>query len=360
MSFLQLPLELREKVYELLFFGDHEDPGLPYHQPHKFESRKLKWAAEALCGTASNQIHPNRMNTRIQPYYHLSILRTNHQIQTESENVFYGWSSFNLCMDSFVAHDYQTFEFLQTLPRRNRRRIRRVEARCFYENGQQDRYTKLRTIPLFEWKAFMTFLAQECPSLQSLKLWGFADGLEGQELSRGCHIGKQWVQAILQIRNLHFFDIHAIPRRHIKPDQSCAPDFVRELQAQLYQQRHKTPLIAPNTHEGLEKLASFPFMKLPLAIRNLVYRFTFLPANRRVHPYMKSWYDRTTQNAVPLFLTCRQIHCEAEDVLYGQAIFSSSKIKYDAPLKTFLESLPVRLAEKTHHLSFFEDGDDDD
>lgn len=214
--FLQLPLEIRQRIYELHFFHREIEPSLPYHDPCKFGGRKLKWAVEALCATAVNQLHPYRVGTKRQPSFELSIFRANRQIQAEAEAVFYGWSSFNLIMDSFGVINFKTFEFLETLPRRYRRLIRRVEARCFCDFPQPLTHEREATTLLSDWQIFMKFLAQECPSLQSLKLWAFADGREGQSLDESCREEKEWVQAILQIKNLSFFDIHAIPRRKIK------------------------------------------------------------------------------------------------------------------------------------------------
>lgn len=351
--FLRLPLEIRQRIYEFHFFHREIDPGLPYHDPHKFEGRKLKWAVEGLSGTAANQIHPYRWGTNRQPRYELSIFRTNRQIQEEAETVFYGWSSFNLITDSFGKWNYKSFEFLETLPRRYRRLIRRIEARCYEDFDQTMTCEQEFTILLCDWKIFMRFLAQECPALQSLKLWAFADGHEGRSLNESCREEKEWVQAILQIHNLSFFDIHAIPRRAVKHDQSCVPDFVKKLRYLLYRQksnvRHATSYKSPST-----ATSPFPFLKLPLEVRSRIYRFTLLPANKHIHPYIKSWYDQETRNAVPLFLTCRQIHTEAEDILYSHGVFSSSDPKYSFLLSNFFDNLHDRLFEKVRHLQSVE------
>ena len=345
-TFLKIPLEIRQRIYELHFFYREVETSLPYSDPHKFEGRKLKWAVEGLCGTAVNQIHPYRQGTKRQPSFELSIFRTNRQTQLEAEAVFYGWSSFNLIMDSFGLISYKTFEFLETLPTRYRRLIRRVEARCYGDFSQPLTHERKATILLYDWKIFMKFLAQECPSLQSLKLWAFADGREGRSLNESCQEEKEWVQAILQIKNLRFFDIHAIPRRAIKHDQSCAPEFVERLRYLLYRQKSEQKQMLCDKQITPDAVSSFPFLKLPVEVRYRIYRLTLLPADNRIHPYIKSWYDQTTRSVIPLFLTCHQIHKEAEDVLYGSAIFFSPEHKYSLRLVQFLADLEPRLRSK--------------
>ena len=77
-------------------------------------------------------------------------------------------------------------------------------------------------------------------------------------------------------------------------------------------------------------------MRLESTIRERIYRHVLLPPDKRIHPYIKPWYDSTTRNVLPLFLTCKQNHQEALYVLYGKAIFTSPLPKYHTLLYRFL------------------------
>lgn len=340
--FTQLPRELRYNIYELLFFGRKDCANHSNNVNSRFDFRKLKWASDGLAGTAENQIHPYRRDSKHQPQYDVAILRTCRQIQQEAEAVFYGRSSFNLITDNFGPGDYQSYEFLQTLPRRCRKLIRKVEYRCYHKHLPEALIMgNRRSMTMFDWEAFMKFLAQECPSLQSLILWGFADGPEGEQMLQSCHQDSEWVQAIFQIKTLRFFDLPAIPRGKVRPGQSCAPEVLEQLRAVLYHQKSEVVSDSEPNNGPSAVTSSFPFLKLPEHIRDRVYRFVLLPADKQVHPEIKPWYDSTTRNTLPLFLTCRQIHKEAEMVLYGQATFCCVDKHSDS--SRFFRSLPPRL-----------------
>lgn len=133
-------------------------------------------------------------------------------------------------------------------------------------------------------------------------------------------------------------------------DQSCAPEFVERLRHLLYRlksEQEQTICCKPTSSDAV---SSFPFLKLPFEVRCRIYRLILLPANKQIHPYIKSWYDQTTRSVIPLFLTCRQIHQEAEDILYGCAIFSSSEQKYTELLFKFFTRLEPRLLKKIRYL----------
>lgn len=330
--FLSLPRELRNEIYELVFFAG-EDMASP--TAAGFGSRKLRWASDGIAGTAKNQIHPYRIDSKRQPRFDVAIIRVNHQIEEESTRIFYGRSSFNLTMDYFGPGNYKTYEFLQSLPRKYRRLIQRIEHRCYDEyKPNNPRVENRRSMDIFDWSALMKFLAQECSSLRSLILWGFANGREGKKMLNSCREDSEWVQAVLQIKTLTFFDIPAIPRGFVKFGQSCAPEFLEKLRASLYKQRTSSHGLQLCPLE-LEDTLPFPFLKLPDTVRRRVYRFALLPADKRLHPYIKSWYDESTKNTVSLFLTCRQIHQEAEKVLYGQGIFCAAIPRHKKPLHRF-------------------------
>ena len=228
--FLRLPLEIRNHIYSELFFPTSSTT-VHASSLADFEARKLRWASERLANTAPNQIHPYRVNTRCQPRFDLCAFRVNRQIHVEAATVFYGWSSFNLTTDAFGPSDFQSYQFLEKLQKKYRRLIRRIECRCF------DEYRQLgvgalgtrRSLPLADWKFFMRFLAQECPSLQSLRLWGYADPEEGASLAASCRLNEDWVMALVEIKTLCFFDIPAIPRGAVMYRQLCVPGFVQRL-----------------------------------------------------------------------------------------------------------------------------------
>lgn len=347
--FLDLPREIRDRVYEFVFFAEEKSEARGLNQAmSEFELRKLNWASTGLVGGAANQIHPYRRDSKHQPHFDLCILRTNHQIQNEAERVFYGRSSFNLTGDAFAPGEVPTFHFFQSLPPRYRKLICRVEIRCFYRAAHHPLAGNPRLMSLFDWNAFMTFLAMECPSLRSLILWGFADGVEGHDLEKSCRLSADWVQSILQLKTLRFFDIRAIPRRRITEDQSCVPEVLQDLRKLLYQQSNafeKALVKSPSP----SRRSTFPLMRLPLHLRQRIYRYALLPADKILHPYLKSWFDGATQNVVPLFLTCHQIREEAEAVVYGEGRFQAPSYKYDQLLGTFLENLPPRLLRQIQH-----------
>ena len=233
-----------------------------------------------------------------------------------------------------------SYEFFGILPRRLRRLIQRVERKCYSK-------PYLGTISLHDWTMFMTFLARECPSLQSLKLWGPGDSNEGPAWVETCGKEEDWVQAILQIKTLKYFDIPVIRGGVIYEYTTFSDDFLPWL---------KTSLTEASCHpQAVEKQDSkrchsndakpFPFLNLEKTIRERIYRRALLPPDKRIHPYIKPWYDSTTLNVLPLFLTCKQIRQEAERVLYTQAILTSPLPKYNTPLHHFLENFhhpPIR------------------
>ena len=80
----------------------------------------------------------------------------------------------------------------------------------------------------------------------------------------------------------------------------------------------------------------FPFLELPVNVRRLIYRYTILPPNNMVHSFLCRKIDERTENIIPLFLTCRSIHGEAEEVLYSHAVFSACCVTYQRLLIEFI------------------------
>ena len=409
--FLDLPIELRKHIYELLFFGGEEDRAI---QPAFEIERHLgapfsltETPLERTTFTASRQIHPYdrpepiemwSMSAGPPPYreliykslrrYPLAVFRVNHTIQAEAELIFYGSASFNL-MGGQSLRTISSWEWLSQLPRRYRRLIQRVEHFCYIESMYS----------LFDWTLLMKMLSQECPALQSLRLWVHSDEQEFGWLA-DTKVDDPWVQAILQLQNLQdlrrfdmpgikplslqdsqhslvhgMFGTHQAGLQHMFPllqhyhheispwlkpgnvprpidsEPSDTATIVPWLRARL--ENNPLTVSAISRQDSCTPLAIFPILNLPPAIRNRIYRHILLPANKQLHPYIKSWYDETTRNAVPLLLTCRLIREEAEDVLYGSAVFTVpefSKIAAVGALQKFFEELPRHLRARVHHV----------
>ena len=410
--FLDLPIELRKHIYELLFFGGEENraiqPAFEIERPLGGLFSLKRTPPERTTFTATRQIHPYDRPEPIEiwpmsagppPYreliykssrrYPLAIFRVNHTIQAESELTFYGSASFNL-MGGQSLRTIASWEWLSQLPRRYRRLIQRVEHFCYIET----------LYSLFDWTLFMKMLSQECPALQSLRLWVHSDEQVFEWLA-DTKFDDPWVQAILQLQNLQDlrrFDMpgikplrlqysqHSLVHRMFSTNQagpqqvppwqqryhhnispwlkpgnvprpidsepSDAARIVTWLRARLVK-NNTLAVSATSRQDSCTPLAIFPILNLPPAIRNRIYRHILLPANKQLHPYIKSWYDETTRNAVPLLLTCRLIREEAEDVLYGSAVFTVpeiSKIAAVGALQNFFEELPRHLRAKVHHV----------
>lgn len=155
---LTLPREIRDQIIgELLFPREKEPIGFTQNQ-------------YGTAPTAVRTIWPYAMN-RERPNFDVAILRVCRQLQTEGEQTLYGTSTFNLMYEDWAHCPQLSYEFLQKLPRRVRRLIQRVERRCYSEPSQN-------SITMFDWAAFMKFLANECPSLHTLRLWGPRDPQE--------------------------------------------------------------------------------------------------------------------------------------------------------------------------------------
>lgn len=314
---LELPREIRDQIIgEVLFPGEKE----PQH---------LSQNIRGTASTAVRQIHPYNTDKEKKPRFEIAVITTCSQLQREAEDILYGSSSWNLMYQDWWDNEKVSYEFFEKLPRRLRKLIQRVERKCYSAPYHA-------TISLWDWKAFMTFLARECPHLHTLRLWGPGDRNEGPPWVDTCNKDAEWVQAILQIKSLKVFEIPVIPGGNIYNHPKFKDDFLPWLKASLTQAHKPQP---PDHQVSRPSNDNTPlaFLRLPRSIRDRVYRHTLLPPSRRLHPYLKPWYDLTTHNVLPLFLTNHQIHTEAEAVLYGTAIFTSPSLaKYDRRLSRFL------------------------
>lgn len=338
---LNIPREVRDQIIgEVLFPGEK--------QPKTLTQNNI-----GLGPTAVRQIHPYNTNKDKKPRFDVAVIRTCRQLQHEAEAILYGSSSWNLMYQDWDDREMKfSYDFFEKLPRRLRGLIQRVERKCYSEPYRM-------TISLYDWKIFMIFLAQECPNLHSLLLWGPGDRNEGPPWVSTCKRDEEWVQAILQIKSLWHFDIPVIPRGVIYDYPEFRDNFLPWLKTNL--------LEAAKPPEFKETVSSnrpngpFPFLSLPRSIRNNIYRHALLPSDRRIHPYIGSWYDLTTRQVIPLLQTCRQFQQEAEIALYGQGIFSAPPLqKYERRLSLWLggrlrepdTGLNPRLLRLIKHLSF--------
>ena len=320
-KFLNLPREIRDQIIGEVFFPGEKEPD-------EFDQDRL-----GLKRTAIRQILPYTRDENRKPRFDVAIIRTCRQLQMESEPILYGSSSWNLMYQDWADANRLSYEFFQRFPTRLRRLIRRVERKCYSEPYRS-------TISLTDWTLFMTFLARECPNLQSLKLWGPGDRNEGPPWVRTCNMEKEWVQAILQIKSLAYFDIPVIKNGNIYDFPEFADEFLPRLKESLLQKSYHQPRtiewpVVPNTQDIIKP---FRLLDLDLSIRRRIYRHLLLPLDCRVHPCIGLWYDQTTKNTMSIFLTCHQIHKEAEEVLYSTGVFTSPIKKYDAKLLRFFSN----------------------
>ena len=315
---LGLPSEVRDQILgEVLFPGEKE--------PEAFDQDRL-----GLAPTAVRQIFPYEILGSEKATFDIAVILTCRKLQHEGEAILYGTSSWNLMYQDWADPVKQSYEFFEKLPKRNRRLIRRVERKCYSE-----RYGA--TISLFDWTAFMEFLARECPNLRSLKLWGPGDTNESPGWIDTCKKDKEWVKAILKIKGLTYFDIPVIGGGDIYGYPEFAEDFLPWLKASMVQPQ-RPGLLAADEHPSIKQYASgsFRFLDLTRKLRDKIYELVLLPSDRRIHPSIRPWFDPEIQNVVPLFLTCRQIHHEAERVLYSCSTITSPLTKYDSKLLEIL------------------------
>ncbi|MCJ1475979.1 hypothetical protein MMC13_004643 [Lambiella insularis] len=327
---LRLPREIRDAILGEVFF-----PG--EREPKDYAQNNV-----GLATTAVRQIFPYRVTQNRTNKFQVAILRTCHQLQEEGEAILYGTSSWNLMYEDWDDTVKLSYEFFENLPKRLRRLIHRVERKCYSEPYAY-------TISLHDWEIFMTFLARECPNLYSLKLWGPGDRYEGPQWVRTCQKHKKWVKAILQIDSLLEFDVPVIHGGVIYNYPDFKGDFLPWLKLRLLQKpKAATSVMAASHQNEINESGRFRFLDLRQEIRDKVYRYALLPPDLGIHPYLKSWYDKTTQNIIPLFLTCKQIHKESESVLYREGVFTALTLKYQVQL---LRMLRGDIYDYANHIS---------
>ena len=235
---LELPREVRDQILGEVFFPGEKEP------------EDLTQNIYGLGSTAVRQINPYNTDKPKKPHFDISVITTCRQLQHEAEGILYGSSSWNLMYQDWGDPEKLSYEVFAKFPTRLRRLIQRVERKCYSAPYSE-------TISLWDWKAFMTFLAQECPNLHSLRLWGPGDRFEGPPWVETCNRDAEWVQTILQIRSLKHFDIPVITGGVIYDYPKFKDDFLPWLKASLVQSRNpqfldrqvsQSPVPGPSSH----------------------------------------------------------------------------------------------------------------
>ena len=179
----------------------------------------------------------------------------------------------------------------------------------------------------------MKFLAQGCPNLRSLILWGPGDRTEGVAWVKTCKPNQEWVKALLQIQTLRHFDIPMIPGGSIYENDAFKNKFMPSLRHTL---THSAK-IRSTVSSVQNSMKTFYFFGLPRKIRNMVFRYTVLPPDCRIHVGIGSWYDETTRDAFHLLQGCWQLYLEVSSVLYSEGIFTTAVPKYNGALMKFMK-----------------------
>ena len=371
---MDLPPELRNCVYEAIFFGGKDNQKQFDNWLINPNKRRLPWyhIDIRLRGAVStstdwdmfsgSKYHIHRYQPRLHFFGHtfgLAIFRASHQMHDEAAPIFYGRAIFSLL--SFpLSGEVPSYEFLEQLPRKYRRLIRCVEFFSFnqaltFSDPTADRsgFSYLR---LFDWVILIHFLTRECPRMQNLTLWPvtYREKTDFYQQRKD----MLWIEAIINLPGYQHFEVDTsvvcdLPGgvENYKSIRICpdGTEIVPWLQRYVL---HDSVWTKPRPFLQMflskQKFQRLPFLSLPTKVRTLVYRLTLLPPSRELHPYIRSWCDVTTRSVVPLFSTCRQIRQEAEEVLYGDAIFSvpHAVSKYAGRLKAFFEALEPRLRAK--------------
>ncbi|KAK2757937.1 hypothetical protein FQN54_004343 [Arachnomyces sp. PD_36] len=284
-SLLTIPLEVREQILYYVFF-----PALSF----KAEGPRV----QILSPT---EVYPNVFpDDKFKNYIGLAILRACRQLLNEGETVLFRHMRINLIGEDWEDSGERPIRFLESLCQRQLRLIRHLDLRAFPT-----------MVPLCGWKNLMDFVATDCYSLRVLRLWCCPLNQNDEaKITAGCRRNSEWGEPILQVRTLWEFDMlwrknfNNLDEIHAQTD-----DFIKWLRSGLL--RSTSP-------------AQLPVLRQPPA--NDTFRILSLPPRK---------IDERTENILPLFLTCRAIHEEAEELLYSKALFSSCSSRYEMQLVDF-------------------------
>lgn len=179
----------------------------------------------------------------------------------------------------------------------------------------------------------MQLIAKECTNLQTLQITCPNDSTLRLELSRLV----EWIRGLSLVR----------PRSGIVwiGEDGFANDLLdyddpwvikMDSLVELAREKDAQPL-AP-----LPTATQFRFLDLPEKARRLVLRHALIPQSGVLHPCLNPNVDDTTANILPVLLSCRAIHREAENVLYREALFSSCATQTRPQMQQFFTNRGVR------------------
>lgn len=351
--FLDLPFEIRGQILGEVFF-----PGEP--KPKAFYQNDIRPAIEPVRQILPYSTEHDGKYPAVGPPLNTSIIRTCKRLQQEAEIVLYGSSTWNIWIPSdlkpysYSKNVHLTFESLKLLPTRLRSMIQRVQVVHVKSYNREFREI------FFEKTILLTFLAHYCPMLHYLRILPPKEGASGEGSDWYDHIEKsykswytsyhknaEWVHAVLRIDTLRYFNFsYRCKASNERAD--FARHFLPWLQARLTE-RNSKPSVAEEQNKSIVETPQnghFPLLKLPGVVRDRIYRWTLVPYNNFVHPFLPPYFDETTQSLIPLFLTNKKVYQEAECVLYREAIFRSPARKYEIRLREILEGMYQNLLHK--------------
>lgn len=356
--FVKLPPELRIRIIEIALFDRIDfskscnvcDVELDIYPVIEFQFRSPETIEDSYQGRPCLQAMDfvGRQTLSGFPEYKslsLGLFSVSKQVQLEAESVFFAKATFrSKVRPSGADRPWRSVflhEFLEHIPKRNRRLIKRVEQIFLFDGNSPwaTSYPPSARWSQFDWCAFLQFLAQECLTVQTLKL--FSPNSEKIIL----------VAAADLVRAKSFF------RKMPDTNNSLNKKICYKAVGSAWQHNISRVKYSTNSTSAVTTptpaIGSFPFLKLSSLLRQRVYRYALLPADLKVHPFLKSWYDLTTCNVIPLFSTCRVIRQEAEKVLYGEAIFALvfESSKYALRLLCFFQKLEPRLRGMVRRVS---------
>ena len=344
--FLDLPRELRSRIYELLFFGCQNEQNLAltraepwqfreFHRPRIENARNINPVIPYISSTSFRYA-----SSRIP----VSIVMVNRQIQYEAEHTLYHRST----VVFFDDWRHFPYHFIERLPCRYREMIRNIEWRFFMGTGTARCRSSKWNDP-FEWHISLLCLARTCPSLQSFRLWW---------INREETISMTLLPSQLDVRGSDAITRYREPSRGDMPllwvDDKGGWSEIQEFPTRLERLRDsfRDFRIEASKHpkRNSRTFQQFNLLELPPEVRKRVYRHLLLPPNSQIHPYHQAWYDMTTRNVIPLFRTCRQVYREARECFYTLAIFTFRTSNCRSNIAAFFNRLPARLRKLVRHI----------
>ena len=260
---LDLPLELRLRIYEILFFGGEEDERIRLargaQDSTNWINRTVAYSYDSIY-----KVHPyGRPRHRSKKNFSVSIFRTNRAIQSEAEPVFYGLAFF-IFRTVRPNHGALCWQFISGLCSRYRKMIRRVEL--LYFPGYPDTVS-LAVVSRLDWMLLMRISSQECTALQSLTLWVHGTNFTQLAISKE---KDPWIKAFLPLKALEQFTTPVTTPWKAR----VFPLLQSKLSGSSYGTSPKTSQEAPSLDQPDPP---FSLLRLPVKIRAMVFGHALLP-----------------------------------------------------------------------------------